>query len=362
MKLKKILIACSCFLLVNQTMNAQCGVVCEDVTLTIPDCETLEGLENLIHITTLEGCTVSIYDIEGNLVPNPVPADIQYVCQNLRVQVSNGEQTCESNLYIGLTTTLAVYPPEFRSLSLRNYEMGNAPRPRVEACTWGLLERTLSWEDQFIGICHVVPKVVRSYTVTDRCGNSGTATHTFDLVGDISCHILGPNRVPIGSSLLLKSQNTPKGFNPFNSSWQVIGDDWTVRSDKLDPSKAVLTPGPVPGQATVILDLWDRFGCSRSCEKIFTSYISKGNLDPRSSSGQELELIVRNDEVQLHFSKEQMLESVRLINLAGTIMASAEPSGDTRQLSLPMNGLEPGIYIVQWFSGSSMETRRFFKF
>lgn len=361
MKLKMIIIACCLILLATQTMNAQCGVVCEDVTLTIPDCETLERLEDFIHITTGEGCTVSIYDFEGNLVPNPVPADIQYVCQNLRVQVSNGEQTCTSKLYIGLTTTIAVYPPEFRSISLRNYEMENVPRPRIEACTWGLIERTFSWGDEFIGICHVVPKVVRSYTVTDRCGNSGTASHTFDLVGDISCHILGPSRVPIGSSLLLKSQNTPKGFKPFNSSWQVIGGDWTVSSDKLDPSKAVLTPGPVPGQATVILDLWDRFGCSRRCEKVITSYISKGNLDPRTSSGQEFELIVQDDELQLLFSTDQRVESVRLVNLAGNVVASAEPSGEMHQISLPMNGLEPGIYIVQWFSGNSVETLRFFK-
>ncbi|HEX5625982.1 MAG TPA: hypothetical protein VFX48_08190 [Saprospiraceae bacterium] len=341
-------------------LPAQCGVFCEDVTLTIPSCEALDNREELLSIGG--DCNYLLFDQEGNRVPIPIPADIRYVCQNLTLYSFNGGDTCKSNVYIGLTTTLTVHPPEFRSLSIRNYELHNEPGPRVEGCTWQLRERIVVTTDEFIEICNVIPKVVRTYDVIDRCGNRASATHAFDLVGDISCHILGANRVAIGSGLELKSQYTPKGFKPFNTSWKVIGQDWSIQPNKLDPSKAVLTPGPIPGQATVVMDVFDRLGCSRRCEKVISSYISKGGLNPRQSSGSEFEMIVLYDEIQMRFSDDQFVETVWLMDITGNTIDQAKVPVGSTTLSLPLEQLIPGIYFVQLLNGKAVETRTFYKF
>ena len=115
--------------------------------------------------------------------------------------------------------------------------------------------------------------------------NPSVIRHTFDIISDPTCTIIGPARLPLGVPVTLKIQNNPNTFTPYKGyQWNVIalGKGWDIIPEKGDLSKAIITAGH--GLAQVEVNLFDRFNCKKTCIKDFSSYKGRRGISGDTNS------------------------------------------------------------------------------
>ena len=144
---------------------------CDEVaSVTIRNCEDLEGLPFIIDFSR-EGCTVKVFDAHGNIVPNPIPATMQYVCEDLTIGYYCDGDSCFSPFYIDVEEGPNMSLRPFDHVSANNYNMGHVPGPRaVNYCSFD--EIATDAVDDVIEICNDIPRVTRTWTSTNKCGKS----------------------------------------------------------------------------------------------------------------------------------------------------------------------------------------------
>lgn len=342
--------------LLGVTNSQDCLLACEEsTTLTIPSCEVFNELDYLLAISL--DCEFIIVDEAGNEVPNPIPADPQYLGQTLTMTVTKDGESCSTTITINFTGAPEIIPVPFNSISASNYNAGRVPRPQVKTCTDKPIES--AYFDEFIRYCTDVPRVVRTWTVSDSYGNTSTVTQTFDVVSDLACTIVAPSRIKAGIGTEVRSVLSPQGFPPFNYQWTLIGQDWSFKENKLDPTRVVLTPGSSAGKATLTLDLFDRLGCKTTCVKEFE--VIRNFRHGMAANATDIYALIRQNELTVVFG-EKSIESIRLVDLAGQIRAYQKISQpQTGEISLNISTLSTGIYFLQWLGNEDLNTIKIYK-
>lgn len=333
-----------------------CLLACEErTTLTIPSCEAFNELDNFLVISL--DCEFTIVDEAGNEVPNPIPADPQYFGQTLTLTITEDGDFCTTTITINFTGTPEIIPVPFNSISASNYNAGRVPRPQVKTCTDKPIE--LAYFDEFISYCTDVPRVVRTWIVSDSYGNTSTVMQTFDVVADLACTIVAPSRIKAGIGTEVRSVLSPQGFPPFNYQWTLIGQDWSIKENKLDPSKVILTPGPAAGKATLNLDLFDRLGCKTTCIKEFE--VIRNSRYGMAANAPDIYALIHQNQLMVQFG-DKSVESIRLVDLAGQIRAYQKISQpQTGEISLNISALSTGIYFLQVLDSEELNTIKIYK-
>lgn len=301
-----------------------------------------------------------ITDEEGNTVPNPVPADAQYLGQTLTVTKSKDGVSCSSTISISFTGAPEIIPVPFNSISANNYNFGLIPRPYVISCVEGSID--LTYEDEFISLCNDVPRVVRAWTATDKFGNSSTVYQTFDVIANLACTIIGPSRIKRGVATEIRSNYLPNGLIPFTSQWTLVGQDWSIKQDILNPTKITLTPGLTATKAIVQFDLFDRLGCKTSCVKEFNAIRNSDlnsfqfNDDATYASYTIIQnnLLVKWDRTKFDF--------IRILDLAGRIRHFGSlKSIQDEEININISELEGGLFFVQLLSKEGVHTFKIYR-
>jgi hypothetical protein len=345
-------------ILSGYSIDAQCVIdECLDVELEIPNCEALSDLDYLIELQS--DCELLILDSDGNEVPNPIPNDPRYLCETLTVIYSDGSggDSCASELLIRMGEGPRIITVPFTSISAQNYNAGNVPRPRVEDCTrdnYSFFDIT----DEFIPQCDQVPRVVRTYHTFDKCGNETIVRQTFDIIADLACTITGPARIRTDVPTLVRSLVSPRGLPPFRHEWSVNGKDWTLNLNKIDPNEVTLIPqGPDPGDAELVLDVFDRLGCKTTCRREFSA-ITNGR--PFLSNLGETQIsMMDNDHLQIRFKQWDVTHNIRILSLSGQVLYKGIHQAS--EVEIPVGTLSPGLYILHLSSGKEITSQKFLK-
>jgi hypothetical protein len=344
-------------------LHGQCDIYCGDtLSLSVANCDELLS-SPFISYVAYDGCESLILDGNGQVVPNPIPSDPNYLCTPLTVLLIDGEDTCTAALLIQMEEGPKITPVPFQSVSATNYNLGNVPKPIVEDCTRPFgdppyIFRVYDTSDDTIAFCNDVPRIIRTYRAYDRCGNVSMASQTFDVIADLSCTIIGPTHIPVGYPTLIKSQINPQGFPPYDYQWSVLGQGWTIDviDPKTNPQQAYLTPtNPAPGEALVNLDLFDRFGCKRSCMKVFTSI--RNNRPFGFVEGTVISVV--DGEIWIRSGSEGNVPEMRILTMTGRILYEAESLGTDHRISA--SHWAPGIYVLQLRGEQGWTSEKFVK-
>ena len=344
-------------------------LICEEVIFAVGSCEDLGELDFLYQAFPAcsgsgFGVNVEIFDSEGNMVPNPIPNDIEYLCQDFTVYNICFGDTCISNLRLELDEGPTITPVPFESISAQNYFSDNIPRPRVDDCTRpgtsypaGLID----YEDEFIGSCEV-PRVARTWRAVDRCGTVSEVTQAFDIISNVSCNIIGPRKIPIGVESLIRSVVTPPVIPTLELNWSFenINNNWIISGSKTNPFEAFITPsGPNPRTERVLLEVVDQFECRSTCFKDFTSVISK-NSRPSSKSEAGLKNVIRtsSNALLVDFQNEQISSTpFQIVDLSGRVITKGILQNGENSIDLSS---EPkGLLILNYRIGEEVVSTKF---
>ena len=351
--------------------NANTITICDEVIFAVGTCDDLNVLDNLY--TAFPQCAgsgfgvgVFILDRDNNVVPNPIPNDVEYLCEPLQVYNVCFGDTCVSTLILELSEGPKITPVPIEVISAQNYFLDNVPRPRVEDCTRpgsSYPDHLIEYDDEFIGSCEV-PRVARTWKVADQCGTVSEVTQAFDIKSKTSCNIIGPRRIPIGVETLIKSVVTPAVIPPLELNWSVIGNDFEIIGSKINPGEAFLTPiNPSPSQGSVMLEVIDQFGCQNFCFRDFTSYISKSQFKPSNKESKDnpliIEVLPHSLLINVGGQVEDQIE-FQIVDLIGRIIQEGriEQGGD----SIDTENAPAGLLILRVKIGEQVITRKFINF
>lgn len=336
MKPSKLLLSL-CLLFAGQTLKAGCDA--EDVTLFV-DCAAIGD-----HFTVSDDVAeLVILDEDGNHVPNPIPLVPVYFCKTLTVLAIVGDDTCSSTISIQ-TTGPEIQLAEFESVTAQNYAADNVPPPIIMDCTQGI--RVYDYHDDIIGACDEVPRVKRTYTAYDKCGNTSTAVKYFNVIPELACTIIGPSRISAGVPVEFKLQKDPKGIFT-NPVWNIKGKDWIIDFDKLNDgeSKIRVLAGPnAAPEAELELDLFDLFGCQRSCYKVINVIRNNRFLGMQENSADNYQISFGNEYIRLADLKQNFVSAYRIFDLSGRLVSFNRtlPGGN---IDISLAGIPQGLFLI----------------
>ena len=345
--------------------------ICDEVIFAVGSCDDLNGLDNFYTVFPQcagsgTGVGVFILDRDNNVVPNPIPNDVEYLCQPLQVYNICFGDTCVSTLILELSEGPKITPVPIEVISAQNYFLDNIPRPRVDDCTRpgaSYPDHLIEYEDELLGSCEV-PRVARTWKVTDQCGTVAEKTQAFDIISNTSCNIIGPRRIPIGVETLIKSVVTPAVIPPLELNWFVIGNNFEIIGSKVNPGEAFLTPiNPSPSQGTVKLEVVDQFGCQNFCFRDFKSYISKSQFRATDTDSQNnspiIEILPHRLLINFEGQVNDQME-YQIVDLIGRIIQ--EGRIDHGVASLDIDNAPSGLLILRLEIGEQVFTRKFLNF
>lgn len=338
--------------------NAQCVLTCSDISYIVDGCD---HPVDVVELTGSMGCSYKIFDFLGNELTNPVTINANTACIPIRVMKFNGTDTCISNITLKPTQLFQLVAPDLENVSVANYEAGRVPNPETTDCIGG--EIAFFATDEIIGLCNQVPRIRRTWKAIDQCGNpsypSSGVSDEFNLVGFVQCHIIGADRVGIGQSITVRSNLNLRHVNPFQVQWTVIGDGWTIDGNKLDPGEATLRPGNLPGNATVMFDIFDQLGCVRHCERVFTSSYRGRIQGVAAMTGSDLSVRIRSGFATIHVDESILNPYLQIIDYMGkTYMTKKIPSGWN---DVSINELNPGLYYIKVSHKDGIISKAFIK-